>query len=65
MSDFTCLIGLAGCILLWILGLYLYPNPSQLYVQTVPEPWDNAPTFSKVSVRLSEWEDAVFGGEEE
>jgi hypothetical protein len=44
MTDYACLIGIVGCILLYILGNYLYPNPSQLYVQTVPEPWDNAPS---------------------
>lgn len=65
MSDLTCLLGIIVCVLLWILGQFLYPNPSQLYVQTVPEPWDNAPSYSKVSVGLSEWQDAVFGGEEE
>ena len=72
MSDYTCLIGFVGCILLWLLGLYLYPEPfsqrvnySRGMAMTVPEPWDSAPAFNKVSEDLHQWQAAVFGGEEE
>lgn len=72
MSDYACLIGIVGCILLYILGHYLYPEPvrrvdysrGQVPRTMVPEP-NGMLQYAKESVALSEWQAAAFGEDEE
>jgi hypothetical protein len=72
MSDYTCLIGIIGVVLLYIIGHYLYPEPvrisdysrGQVPRRMVPEP-NGMLQYAKESVALSEWQDAAFGDGEE
>ena len=67
------LIGIIGCVLLYFLGLYLYPaNTVQQRIDysrgmtrtIVPEP-NELLQYTKESTALTEWQDSAFGGEEE
>ena len=72
MTEYTCLIGIVGCVLLYILGQYLYPDPIQQRIDyslgmtrtMIPEP-NGMLQYAKESVALSEWQDAAFGDGEE
>ena len=64
MTDYTCLIGIVGCVLLYILGHYLYPEPVQQRID-YSRGMSRTMQYVKESVALSEWQDAAFGEEEE
>ena len=72
MTDYACLIGIVGCVLLYILGQYLYPNTIQQRIDysrgmtrtLVPEP-NGLLQYTKESAALGEWQDVAFGDDEE
>ena len=72
MTDYACLIGVFGCILLYILGQYLLPNPIQQridYSRGMARTMNLEPNamlqYTKESAALSEWQDVAFGEDEE
>ena len=64
MTDFACLIGIVGCVLLYILGQYLYPDPIQQRID-YSQGMARTMQYAKESAALSEWQDAAFGEDEE
>ena len=72
MTDYACLIGIVACVLLYILGQYLYPDTIQQRIDysrgmartLVPEP-NGLLQNTKESAALSEWQDVAFGDDEE
>ena len=64
MTDYTCLIGIVGCVLLYILGQYLYPTPVQQRID-YSRGMTHTMQYAKESAALSEWQDAAFGEDEE